>query len=58
MIYYKKRSILKRLSTVENIAEWIYFLTVVNNCMTGQILDIDGELMGAYKFVKYPGWND
>lgn len=51
-------SILKRLATVENIAEWIYFLTVVNNCMTGQILDIDGELMGAYKFVKYPGWND
>lgn len=51
-------SILKRLATVENIAEWAYFLLVVNNCMTGQILDIDSELMGAYKFVPYPGWND
>lgn len=51
-------SILKRLATVENIAEWSYFLLVVNNCMTGQILDCDGELMGAYKFVPYPGWNE
>lgn len=51
-------SILKRLATVENIAEWVYFVAVINNCMTGQIIDIDGELMGAYRFVKYPGWND
>lgn len=51
-------SVLKRLATVENIAEWIYFVTVINNCMTGQIMDIDGELIGAYQFVKYPGWND
>ena len=51
-------SILKRLATVEEIAEWVYFLVVTNTCMTGQIMNIDGELAGAYKFVKYPGWND
>lgn len=50
-------SILKRLATVEEISEWIYFLLVVNTVMTGQILKIDGELMGAYKFYEYPGWN-
>lgn len=50
-------SVLKRLATVENIAEWIYFVSVVNNCMTGQIIDIDGELIGAYRFIEYPGWD-
>lgn len=53
-----KLSVLRRLATVENIAEWIYFVAVVNNCMTGQIIDIDGELIGAYQFQTYPGWND
>lgn len=51
-------SVLKKLATVEEIAEWIYFLAVVNTVMTGQILCIDGELTGAYKFIKYPGWDD
>lgn len=51
-------SILKKLTTVEQISEWIYFLTAVNTSMTGQILSIDGELIGAYKFIKYPGWNE
>lgn len=51
-------SVLKRLATVENIAEWIYFVSVVNNCMTGQVIDIDGELIGAYRFIEYPGWDD
>lgn len=51
-------SILKKLTTVEQISEWIYFLTAVNTSMTGQILSIDGELVGAYKFIKYPGWNE
>lgn len=51
-------SILKRLATVEEIAEWIYFLLIKNTIMTGQILKIDGELMGAFKFVEYPGWNN
>lgn len=50
-------SVLKRLTTVEQIAEWIYFMLVVNTSMTGQILSIDGELTGAYKFIKYPGWD-
>ena len=51
-------SILKKLVTVEEIAEWIYFLLVKNTVMTGQIINIDGELMGAFKFIPYPGWND
>jgi len=51
-------SVLKRLATVEEIAEWIYFLLVKNTVMTGQIISIDGELVGAYKFIEYPGWND
>lgn len=50
-------SILKKLATVEQIAEWIYFLAVINQVMTGEILHIDGELMGCYKFIKYPGWD-
>ena len=51
-------SILKKLATVEEIAEWIFFLLVKNTVMSGQIINIDGELMGAYKFIPYPGWND
>lgn len=51
-------SVLKRLATVEEIAEWIFFLLVKNTVMTGQILNIDGELIGAYKFYPYPGWDD
>ena len=50
-------SIFKRLTTVEEIAEWIYFLLVKNTCMTGQILNIDGELCN-WNFIEYPGWND
>ena len=50
-------SVLKKLATVSDIAEWIYFLAVVNKVMTGEILHIDGELIGAYKFIKYPGWD-
>lgn len=53
----KNLSILKKLATVEEIAEWIYFLLVVNTVTTGQIISIDGELMGCYKFIKYPGWD-
>ena len=51
-------SVLKRLATVEEISEWIFFLLVKNTVMTGQILNIDGELIGAYKFYPYPGWDD
>ena len=53
----KNLSILKKLSTVTEIAEWVYFLLVKNTVMTGQILSIDGELMGCYKFIPYPGWD-
>ena len=52
-------SILKRLATVEEIAEWIFFLLAKNTIMTGQILNIDGELSGGcFTFIPYPGWND
>lgn len=53
----KELSILDRLATVEEIAEWIYFLLVKNTVMTGQILNIDGELCN-WNFIEYPGWND
>lgn len=51
-------SILEKLATVEEIAEWIYFILVVNTVMTGQILSIDGELTKAFNFIEYPGWQD
>lgn len=54
----KDLSVLKKLATTTEIAEWIYFLLVVNTIMTGQILSVDGELIGAYKFIKYKGWDD
>lgn len=54
----KELSILKRLSTVREIAEWVYFLTVVNTVVTGQVICADGELVGAYKFIPYPGFDD
>lgn len=54
----KNLSVLKKLATVQDIAEWIYFVLVVNTVMTGQILNIDGELTGAWKFIKYEGWDD
>lgn len=54
----KNLSVLKKLATVKDIAEWIYFVLVVNTVMTGQILSIDGELTGAWKFIKYKGWDD
>jgi len=54
----KDLSILKKLSTVEEIAEWIYFLLVINTVVTGQIISVDGELMGCYQFMQYPGWDD
>ena len=53
----KELSILKRLTTVEEIAEWVYFFTAVNTCVTGEIIHIDGELPN-FSFVKYPGWDD
>ncbi len=54
----KDLSVLKKLATTPEIAEWIFFLLVVNKIMTGQILSVDGELIGAYRFIKYKGWDD
>lgn len=42
---------LKRWATPEEIAEWIYFVGVVNRFMTGQNLLIDGGEAGAAEFV-------
>ena len=32
----------KRWASVEEAAEWIYFVTVVNRFATGQLFEIDG----------------
>lgn len=50
-------SITGRLSTVHDIAEWIFFVLTKNRIMTGEIIKIDGELMNCYKFIPYPGWD-
>jgi len=42
----KNESLLLKWATAEEIAEWIYFLTVINKSMTGQDLLIDnGEML-------------
>ena len=50
-------SITGRLSTVGDVAEWIFFLLTKNKIMTGEIIKLDGELMNCYKFIPYPGWD-
>ena len=50
-------NILKKLPTNRDVAEWIYFILIENTVMTGQILSIDGELMGAYQYIDYEGWH-
>lgn len=42
---------LKRWATPEEIAEWVYFVAVVNRFMTGQNLLIDGGEAGNTQFV-------
>lgn len=42
---------LKRWATPEEIAEWIYFVSVNNRFMTGQNLLIDGGEAGNTKFI-------
>ena len=42
---------LKRWASAEEIAEWIYFVAVVNRFMTGQNLLIDGGEAGRAEFV-------
>jgi len=45
---------LKRWATVEEIAEWAYFLTVVNRFCTGQCIVVDGGESVNHKFI----WKD
>ena len=45
---------LKRWATAEEIAEWAYFLTVVNGFCTGQSILVDGGESINYNFV----WKD
>ena len=42
---------LKRWATAEEIAEWGYFLTVVNKFCTGQSIVVDGGEMINYNFI-------
>ena len=42
---------LKRWATVSEIAEWAYFLTVVNTFCTGQNILVDGGESINYKFI-------
>ena len=42
---------LKRWATAEEIAEWVYFVGVINRFMTGQNLLIDGGEAGNTKFI-------
>lgn len=42
---------LKRWATVEEIAQWAYFLTVVNTFCTGQNILVDGGESINYKFI-------
>lgn len=42
---------LKRWATVEEIAEWAYFLTVINRFCTGQNILVDGGESINYNFV-------
>ena len=47
---------LKRWATAEEIAEWIYFITVKNQFMTGQDIIIDGgekDLNNTFIFPEY-----
>jgi len=54
----RELNVLKKLPTNRDVAEWIYFILVKNTVMTGQILSVDGELTGAYRYISYNGWDD
>lgn len=44
-------TLLKKWSTCEEIAEWVYFMTTVNTSMTGQDIIIDNGEMARSHFV-------
>ncbi len=46
-----KETPLKRWATVEEIADWAYFLTVTNRFCTGQSIVVDGGESINYRFV-------
>jgi len=46
-----KETPLKRWATVEEIAEWAYFLTVINTFCTGQNILVDGGESINYNFI-------
>lgn len=47
----KKETLLNKWATDKEIAEWIYFLTVINKSMTGQDIIIDNGEMMNYNFI-------
>ena len=42
---------LKRWASVEEIADWAYFLTMINSFCTGQCIVVDGGESINYNFV-------
>lgn len=44
-------TLLKKWATAEEIAEWIYFLTVINKFMTGQDILVDGGEAAKSNFI-------
>lgn len=46
-----KQTPLKKWATVEEAAQWIYFLTVVNKSMTGQDIIVDNGEMVNHQFI-------
>lgn len=44
-------TLLRRWATAEEIAEWIYFISVINKSMTGQDIIIDNGELCKYNFI-------
>nr|DAE18931.1 MAG TPA: tropinone reductase [Siphoviridae sp. ctiOl67] len=44
-------TLLRRWATAEEIAEWVYFITVINKSMTGQDIIIDNGELCKYNFI-------
>lgn len=42
---------LRKWASVEEIAEWVYFLTATQHCMTGQDVIVDNGEMAKFNFV-------
>ena len=46
-----KETLLPKWAEAEEIAEWIYFMSVINKSMTGQDIVVDNGEMAKYNFV-------